>query len=189
MKILTTGIKAPAKRVIIPIMLLIIVIFVAEVSITIDIVNISKTITEKQKTLAQYSEISDKLNEGSEILTSNIRLFVSTAIPKYIDAYFYELKVNQKREKAIAELSQIHENHIVSMQIKEAMRYSQELTSLEFHAMKLIALADHIPVFQYPEITMFKLPRSELVLSPKDKNPQLSPLFLDRNISVRNFRS
>ncbi len=167
---LKTGINVPAKHIMIPFMLLLISIFAAVVFVTLQIVSISNQIAEKQDVLTSYNDISEQLSKGSDILTDNIRLFVATAVPKYMDAYFYELNVAKNREVAIQSLGSLHDDSIASTYIKEALNYSNSLTYLEFHAMHLIAEANNISVAKYPKVAKFILPQNERNLSPAEKN-------------------
>lgn len=48
-----------------------------------------------------------KLQEGSDILTKQVRLAASTGDPKYITAYFKEANVSRSREKALKTLESL----------------------------------------------------------------------------------
>ena len=99
---------------------------------------------------------SNDVQLASDYLTSEVRLFVANADKKYMDNYFEEANVTQRREKALDKIhllakstsrhEEIHEN------IEAAVDESKELMNLEYYAMKLICVHNGISYSEYPEV-------------------------------------
>lgn len=95
-------------------------------------------------------DASNNVQLASDYLTDQVRLFVANADKKYMDNYFNEALVTQRREKAldtIHELSEgtsrheeIHDN--ITMAVEESM----DLMNLEYYAMKLICVDKGISI-------------------------------------------
>lgn len=82
-----------------------------------------------------------KLQKGSDILTEQVRLYVMTGDPVYMNGYFEEADVNRNRESAVEELGNFFADTEIYSDIKAAMSDSQALMESELYAMRLAAAA------------------------------------------------
>lgn len=100
---------------------------------------------EKVTTITEQCIISEeaarKMQQGSDILTEQVRLYVMTGQEKYLNGYFEEANVTKHRENAIEVLHQNFENIEQLKDIEEAMEESNYLMTKELYAMKLTAIA------------------------------------------------
>lgn len=100
---------------------------------------------EKVTTITEQCIISEEaareMQQGSDILTEQVRLYVMTGQDKYLNGYFTEANVTKHRENAILVLRQNFEDIEQLKDIEEAMNESNYLMSKELYAMKLTATA------------------------------------------------
>ena len=85
------------------------------------------------------SRAASEMIEGSHYLTIQVRTCVVKQDSEYIDRYFWEANVNQRRQRAVATLESIHADGSKSLQA--ALDDSIELMELEYYAMRLIVEA------------------------------------------------
>lgn len=79
-----------------------------------------------------------ELQDGSDILTKQVRLAVATSDPKYIDAYFKEANVTKTREKALKKLTSLNVSPKAIDSLKEALSASVNLMQTEYYSMRLV---------------------------------------------------
>lgn len=98
----------------------------------------------------QYAVISKSalnIQEGSDYLTEQARLFIITTDFKHLENYFYENNVNMRREKAVDEIvsynDTVHGLDRSVEHLKQALYESQELKQLEYYAMRLVVEGKH----------------------------------------------
>lgn len=92
-----------------------------------------------------------QLQEASDYLTEQTRLFVTTAQTKYMDQYFEEVNETQRREKSIEYLeSNFNDNSAVNS-LKDALSDSVRLMDTEYYAMRLTLESMEAPEYSWPE--------------------------------------
>lgn len=100
---------------------------------------------EKVTTITEQCIISEeaarKMQQGSDILTEQVRLYVMTGQEKYLNGYFEEANVTKHRENALLVLRHNFENIDQLKDIEEAMEESNHLMIKELYAIKLTAIA------------------------------------------------
>lgn len=83
------------------------------------------------------------LMAASDYLTEQVRLYVQNMDIQYMNAYFEEVNLTRRREKALEEL----QNHEISAEIQKdlqlALDESRDLMYREIYAMRLISEANH----------------------------------------------
>ena len=84
---------------------------------------------------------ANQLQQGSNYLTEQVRLYTITGDRVYLNHYFVEAKNNQSREIALSTLEKHFGNTSTFAALEEAMNYSTDLMSTEYYAMKLVAEA------------------------------------------------
>lgn len=79
-----------------------------------------------------------ELQDGSDILTKQVRLAAATGNHKYIDAYFKEANVIKTREKALEDLSALDDSDDAIIPLKKALSSSVDLMQTEYYSMRLV---------------------------------------------------
>ncbi len=121
-----------------------------------------------------------KLQEGSDNLTTQVRLAVSTGEQQYVDAYFEEEDVTQNRECAVEELKNLHGDPDAIIPLQEALDTSMGLQQTEYRAMRLVEEALNIPQDSWPEeIRQVELTSYEQKLSNQAKLDRARALVID----------
>ena len=89
---------------------------------------------------------SNEMKEASNYLTIQVRTFAVTQNPTYMDRYFEEAVVTQRREDAVAVLAESLPDGDSRKYLDQALEHSRALMDLEFYSMKLVVEAKDIPV-------------------------------------------
>ena len=104
------------------------------------------------------------VREGSDYLTEQVRLYVVTLEPEYMEAYFTEKNVTRRREQALEELEEYETSQETYDYLQRALDSSNKLTEREIYAMRLITLAQGYDEASLPE------EMKGVVLQEADKN-------------------
>ena len=93
---------------------------------------------------------ANEMIEGSHYLTIQVRTYVVTQDPEYIERYFWEVDVNQRRQRAVEAIEAIPGGNPESLQM--ALNDSNELMKLELYAMKLVIEAQQANTGASPDL-------------------------------------
>ncbi len=111
-----------------------------------------------------------ELQEGSDVLTRQVRLAAVTGDPKYIDAYFEEANVTKSREKALEELDSLNSSPEAILALQEALSASLDLMKTECYSMRLVEESVGSEPSTWPEeLRAVKLSPEDASLSASDK--------------------
>ena len=125
-------------------------------------------------------EAARELQEGSDILTKQVRLAAATGDPRYIDAYFEEANVNRTRERALAYIAALDGSEEAMVALQQALSVSVELMQTEYRAMRLIEEGIGAPQADWPEeIRAVQLSAEDVALSPADQLNRARTLVID----------
>lgn len=91
------------------------------------------------------------VREGSDYLTEQVRMYIITMEPEYMEAYFEEKNVTRRREQALEELGGYKTTQEAYDYLKEALNNSNRLMEREVYAMRLIAEAQNADLASFPE--------------------------------------
>ena len=94
-----------------------------------------------QTTTEQYilcEKAAKQLQDGSDYLTEQVRLYVMTTEREYLDLYFEEANETQRRENAVTDLKQYFSDTETFDSLESALQCSQELMNTEYYSMRLI---------------------------------------------------
>ncbi|MGO5542102.1 GGDEF domain-containing protein [Blautia sp. HCP3S3_H10_1] len=111
-----------------------------------------------------------ELQNGSDILTKQVRLAAGTGDSKYIDAYFQEANITKSREKALEDLSALENSSEAVEELKKAMEASVDLMQTEFYSMRLVEESIESDPSAWPqELQTVELSENDASLSSSDK--------------------
>lgn len=92
-----------------------------------------------------------QLQDGSDYLTEQVRLYTMTGDSRYSDLYFKEAEETQRRENALEELRKYFEGTDTFESLQSALDCSQELMYREYYAMRLVEEAQNLDISTWPE--------------------------------------
>ena len=108
------------------------------------------------------------LMEASDYLTEMVQRFALDGNPVYMNNYFEEAYVSQRREAAISAMSENNADPALVQQLQEAMTESQSLMFREYYAMKLVTEAKEMT--DIPEtLRAIELKTEDSFLLPEEK--------------------
>ena len=118
---------------------------------------VSASYRYKQMTSAMEDYIAceknaDMIEEGSDYLTEQVRLYTVTMDKKYVDEYFKEVYTVKRRDSALEEMKALHLGEKGTEYLQSALDNSNELMEEEIYAMKLISLAQESDMSLFPDL-------------------------------------
>lgn len=138
---------------------------------------------ELEKSTQDYinsEKAATDLNDGSDVLTEQVRLFAVTGRLDYAEAYFEEANETKNREKALEALEQFHPDDSVYSYLKEALNYSYDLMDREIYSMRLVAEAKHYSMDELPkEIRQVNLKEEDVSLSSDELMKKAQNIVFD----------
>lgn len=166
-----------------------ITIFVAIVFACISILG-EKEFAIVRDTTEQYitcERAAKQLQDGSDYLTEQVRMYAMTGKRKYMDLYFMEADVTRHRDKALDDLKEYFDGTDTFASLKEALSCSKELMNTEYYSMRLISEAMSIKESTLPqEIQKTKLSTEDEKLTAEQKQEKAQEIVSDNKYqSVR----
>lgn len=102
----------------------------------------------------QYVELQSsayEMQKASDYLTAQVRSYVTTGDYEYVENYFEEVNVAQRREKSLEKFSESADSTEALKQLRLALNESNMLMETECRAMHLVALAYKRDLSTFPE--------------------------------------
>jgi len=96
---------------------------------------------ELQSNTEQYlacEHAANAMSDGSDYLTNQAQRFAFTQDTTYLENYFEEVSVTQRREKAVETLQQFLQDNDSSRYLEQALECSNELMTREYLSMRLV---------------------------------------------------
>lgn len=97
-----------------------------------------------EKSAYQFQKVAQSavsLQEASDFLTDESRLFAITGEWSHLEHYFFEVNENKRREKALEEIKKAGTLNRSTAFLEMALKESKALEDLEYKAMKLVVVA------------------------------------------------
>lgn len=111
-----------------------------------------------------------QLQDGSDYLTEQVRLYAMTGETHYMELYFKEADINQRREHALEDLKQYFDGTDSFDALQSALDYSVDLMNTEYYAMRLVSAANGSSSDTWPtKIQSVELSEEDALLSSPDK--------------------
>ena len=144
-----------------------------------------------QTTTEQYilcEKAATNLQDGSDYLTEQVRLYVMTSQQTYLDNYFEEADHARRRENALDALQTYFDGTRTFAALRTAMDLSTQLMDTEYYAMRLVLEARDTDESGWPApIQAVTLSSDDAALSSSGKLRRAQQLVCDDNYqSVRN---
>lgn len=132
---------------------------------------LTSTFNDMSETTDEYISLDKaayELMDASDYLTEKVQRFTLDGNMEYLEDYFTEAFITNRREKAIAQMSEDPESAAALAQLKEAMNASKSLMEREYYAMKLVIEAKGYT--DYPDVLKnMEISRKDAALSPEEK--------------------
>lgn len=123
---------------------------------------------------------AQKLQNGSDILTEQVRLYVITGRTEYMNNYFKEADVTKSRESAVEELKKNFNNTEIISDLETALSDSHLLMERECYAMRLTAESLNTDCDTLPEeVANVRLSDKDLALSPEEMREEARLMVCD----------
>ena len=140
-----------------------------------DVENATARYLRAQENLVDIQEASDYLTEEARETVLSMRI-------EHIANYDNEVNIEQRREKAIAELETVISNTASVEYLNKSLEQSNDLMEREIHAMALVASIQGFTADQLPEsVASYELSEEELALSELDRQSAAYYLVYDVN--------
>lgn len=121
-----------------------------------------------------------QLQDGSDYLTEQVRLFVMTGQEKYMDLYFQEANHTMRREKALADLKKYFGGTDTFKALKAALNSSVKLMNTEYYSMRLVLEAKGVKKEKWPqEIKNTVLSQTDSSLTAEKKMEKAQSMVCD----------
>ena len=117
------------------------------------------------------------IEEGSDYLTEQVRLYTVTRDTVYVDNYFAEVYETRRRDVALEQMTAFNVSQEVSGYLQTALDYSNRLMTEEIYAMRLIARAEETAETALPDdVRKMELTEEDLSLSPEEMEAKAQEL-------------
>ena len=111
---------------------------------------------------------ADVVQDASDYLTEQVRLYVQNLNVQHVDLYFEEVNVTQRREHALSDLENCDLADSWDYHLEEAVHNSNELMKQEIYAMRLVAIAANHNISSFPaEVQEIQLEAGDAELEPE----------------------
>lgn len=132
--------------------------------------HVLKTTTDQYITCENAAK---QLQDGSDYLTEQVRLYVATGQQTYMDLYFEEANVTMRRDHALETLQESFGGTDTFDALQKAMDCSRNLMDTEYYAMRLMADSLGTDASLLPEeLQSVVLSDEDLALSAEEKQTQ-----------------
>lgn len=148
-----------------------------------------------QKSTDKYivcEEAAKELQDGSDYLTEQVRLYVMTGNKKYMNLYLKEANETKRREKSLKELKKYFDKTAVFNSLQNALNCSNELMNTEYYAMRLVAEADGVSKKTWPQelkkVSIIDQDEARTAIEKKKKAQELvcGKTYQDRRDEITN---
>jgi len=130
----------------------------------------SGSIQDTYRSIAGFStcaQFGEQFRRGSDFLTEQVRLYVTTEDSAWMDGYFTEIHTTRRREEAVETLHKIGLGEDAEAYLQAAVESSEALVEREVYAMALVSRASGLDEGSLPrEVQDVPLTEEDLALAP-----------------------
>lgn len=131
-------------------------------------------------------EAAKQLQDGSDYLTEQVRLYVMTGDKKYMNLYLKEANETKRREKSLAKLKRYFDKTAVFTSLQNALYCSDQLMNTEYYAMRLVSEANGVKEKDWPEeLKNVSMTDKDIALPAKQKQDRAQELVCGKNYQER----
>ena len=121
-----------------------------------------------------------QMQEASDYLTDQARLFATTGNPTYMDNYFREANVTKRRDNALNTLATYFAGTDAYTDLELAFSQSVHLMDTEYRSMRLVCEATDLDKSQWPdEIKAVELSAEDAALTAEQKRATARDILFD----------
>lgn len=121
-----------------------------------------------------------QLQDGSDYLTEQVRLYAMTTEREYLNYYFEEANTTKRRENAVHDLEQYFSGTETFDSLESALECSQELMNTEYYSMRLVLEGTQQEESTWPdELKKVELSQEDKNLSDEEKLIKAKTLVCD----------
>ena len=136
--------------------------------------------------MVEWRDSSSQLQEASDYLTEQMRLFAVTGDQQYLNNYFTEAKVTKRRDHALEAFDEKERSKAAYQSLVGAMEDSVELMDTEYRAAKLTAQAFGLSMEELPaEVQEAVLTDEEDELGSEEKKAYAINLLFGEQYSAK----
>lgn len=129
-----------------------------------------------------------QLQDGSDYLTEQVRLYAMTGETEYMDLYFEEANETQRRETALDALKKYFDGTEAFTALQAALDCSENLMETEYYSMRLVCEAKGMAEDTWPEeLQAVELSEEDSQLTAEEKMEKAQRLVCDD--SYQNART
>lgn len=140
--------------------------------LTATVIHVTGTIQDTYRSIASFdacTQDAELFRRGSDFLTEQVRLYVTTEDSTWMDSYFTEIHTTRRREESVKALHEIGLNEDAETYLQAAVDASEALAEQEVYAMALISRASGLDEASMPqEVRDAALTADDLALSPAE---------------------
>ena len=130
------------------------------------ITNKYRAVEQSSKEVMTLSTSANDLEEASDYLTEQVRLFAVTGVKSYYDNYFTEANVTKRRDNALKIIKEnFSDDDSAVVNLENALRESNALMETEFHSFRLVIESFGYDVNDYVEVKDYELTAEDNALS------------------------
>lgn len=163
------------------------ILYVLLIIATIRVSNEYEAVHQSMDDYVVCQQSGELLTEGSAYLTEQVRLYVITAEPEYMEHYFEEVYDIRRREQALEQLEEHYGGNQVYEYLEDALEKSNALMTQEIYAMKLVSSVQEESGRLLDEVKNIPLEEEDRNLTPEEliKKAQML-VFGDEYQSVKD---
>ncbi|MBR0385742.1 MAG: sensor domain-containing diguanylate cyclase [Erysipelotrichaceae bacterium] len=173
-----------------------ILLIVTTIFFTVDLMVISflcsQTYQKLNEVINYHMELQQdvyNLQDGSDYLTEQVRLFVVTDNRLYFDNFYNEVNVTRRRNNALDSIANIIDDQEVLNSLEQALQYSNELLKIEEKAMRLEIESKEMVIEDFmPPLSDVSLEEHEMNLSNAEKGELARDLVFNEEYVAKKHR-
>lgn len=123
-----------------------------------------------------------QLQEGSDYLTEQVRLYAMTGDVEYMKNYFQEANVTKRREKALEKLETYFNGTDLLKTLQDTLEESKDLMNTEYYSMRLVCESIGIHKDKWSqEVLNIQLSQADANLSKEGKLKKAQQMLCDKD--------
>lgn len=110
--------------------------------LTLTVYQNHRAMEEATRSYISCEVLADELRSGSDYMTEQVRYYAVTGEARYARAYFTEVNVTRRRDRALEGLMAMDVDDSLKQELSAALQWSNDLMEIELRSMRLTAEAN-----------------------------------------------